>query len=125
MVIQDCQCPKAGGSQSAPQFRQIGCQTFMQQILKYANISLSAGKTGSVWCLCIKPWGYSWVKNDFFICYSSTKLTNAGPTGYQRQAIKDSIPWIAGAEAWTPDMCTSSFQGNTSCLEWAEVASTL
>ena len=58
-----------GRSQSAPRFRLIGCQTFMQQLFRYANIPLSEEDwemSVSVCSLCAVNWCESQLRTVFF-----------------------------------------------------------
>lgn len=42
---------------------------------------------------------------------------NTRPTGHQSQSIKECVLWVVATKAEVPEMCTSSFHGDTRDLE--------
>ena len=55
-------------------------------------------------------------KNCFFLCYSPVGLVNASSVGYQSWVIWGPIPRVATAKGGVPNICISSFQGDTGDL---------
>lgn len=57
--------------------------------------------------------------NNCFFAILFVGPMNASPVGHQSQVIQRPVPWLASAKAIVPDMCMSSFQGDTGNLQQA------
>lgn len=101
MVCQDLSVSQREEFLSSPRFRLLGSQTHRQQLLKYANRSLSrkCWETGlSVCSLCLIPGRIGGYEMFLFVCllsfclfvsYSPGGPANASATGQQSQAMRD------------------------------------
>lgn len=48
-----------------------------------------------------------------FLCLHLPDPVNLTPVGHQSQALKHCVLWLEATKAGVPDMCTSSFLGET------------